>query len=229
MYKCIINTEDKEILEYLNGLGYECIPVIASDRVSEPICAHSDVLYRKINKDTIIVSGCQRGNFPLIKQSGYNIVVCDKLSAGYKTESFLNFISNDKYIIHNPNTAIQLSKEYTADRQVINVKQGYTSCSTVQLTEDAYITDDDNIYNSLVKHNIDCLKIKKGYIELKGYDYGFVGGASVKLKDNRILFFGDISDKNDKKSIIDFLDKYGITAIFMTGKALKDIGSALIL
>lgn len=229
MKKCIINTEDKEIIDFLSQLGYECVPVIVSDRVSAPISAHSDVLYRKIDSNTIIVSACQRANFACLEASDYNVIVCDKLSAGYKTESFLNFIINDNFIIKNPNTALKLDDKYTNDKKIINIKQGYTSCSVIQVTEQAYITDDDNIYNVLSDNNLACLKIKKGDIELNGYDYGFIGGASVKLDENNILFFGDISDATDKNNVIDFLNNYRINAVFINGKKLKDIGSALVL
>ena len=229
MKKCIINTEDKEIIDFLTGNGYKCIPVVPSDKVSGPICAHSDVLYRKVGADTIIVSDCQKANFACLEDSEYKVIVCDKLSAGYKTESFLNFIINDRFVIRNPQTALNLRDEYIADKKIINVKQGYTSCSVIQVTEQAYITDDDNIYDTLTNNNLDCLKIKKGDIHLKGYDYGFIGGASVKLDENRILFFGDISDKTDKNNVISFLEKYGVNALFVSGKRLTDIGSALIL
>ena len=229
MKRCIVNTEDKEIIDFLSQAGYECAPVIVSDRVSTPISAHSDVLYRKIDNNTIIASSCQKANFAYLEACGYNVSAFDELSVGYKTESFLNFIINSKYIIKNPNTALNLDDKHTADKKIINVKQGYTSCSVLQVTEQAYITDDENIYNVLSDNNIACLKIKKGDIELNGYDYGFIGGASVKLDENNILFFGDISDAMDKNNVIDFLNNYGVTAVFINGKKLKDIGSALIL
>ena len=229
MNRCIINTEDNEITEFLTSLGYECVPVISSDRVSGPVSAHSDVLYRKLNNNTIIASSCQNGNLRLLKSLGYKVIECDKLSPGYATESYLNFIINDNYLIRNSKTAINLEDKYINSKKIIDVKQGYTSCSTLQVTEEAYITDDENIYNSLISNGLDCLKIKKGDIELAGYNYGFIGGASVKLKENAILFFGDIADITDKNNVIDFLNRYNMEAIFVKGKKLKDIGSALIL
>ena len=71
--------------------------------------------------------------------------------------------------------------------------------------------------------------IPKGDILLKGYDYGFIGGASVKLNEKEILFFGDFTDKNIKLSVQKFLNKYNVTALFIENKKLTDIGSAIIL
>lgn len=229
MKHCIVNTEDKEILDCLKNLGYSCIPVIESDRVSKPISRHSDVLYRKLSDDTVIASACQKENFSFLNKAGYNILVCDNLSPGYNTESYLNFIINDKYIICNPKTALKMESEYTTNKKTINVKQGYTSCSVVCVNNEAYITDDENIYNTLSENNIACLKIKKGDIELNGYNYGFIGGASVKLDEENILFLGDIKDLTDKNNVIEFCRKYNMNTLFIKDKKLKDIGSALIL
>ncbi len=229
MKYCIVDTSDKQITETLTQLGYQCIDVIPSGRVSPPICRHTDVLYKKLDNTTIIASACQRPNFPLLKKLGYRIIINDKLKPGYKTESLLNYVINNKYFIFNPKTAERPDKEFLTVQKEINVNQGYTGCSTICVNDDAYITDDENIYKTLADNNIDCLLIGKGDIELEGYDYGFIGGASVKLNENEILFFGDIKNKEDKNRISEFMKKYNVQPIFIEGKKLKDIGSALIL
>lgn len=225
MKQCIINYDDIEIINKLNELGYNCHRVIPSNRVSPPICAHSDVLYQKTTDNEIIISGCQRANKAVLENAGYKVKICDELKPGYKTESLLNFIINNNTMIYNPQTALYIQ----GNHQKIQVKQGYTKCSTICVAENAYITDDENIYDALIKRGKDCLKIKKGDIELKGYNYGFIGGASVNLNSHEILFFGDITDTEDKSALILFLKKYNVKAIFIANKKLNDIGSALIL
>ena len=225
MKKCIINFSDKEIISKMKDLGYQCIAVIPSDRVSGPISAHSDVLYLKTGNSDIIASACQKENFSLLEEAGYRITVCTELQPGYKTESLLNYIINNEYIIYNPDTAMKINN----NKAEIKVKQGYTKCSTICINSRAYITDDENIKRALTANNLDCLKIEKGDINLDGYNYGFIGGASVKLNEKEILFFGDIENNNDKKAVVEFLKKYGMKAIFIKNKKLNDIGSALIL
>ncbi|MBQ8603727.1 MAG: hypothetical protein IJ410_02630 [Oscillospiraceae bacterium] len=225
MKKCIISFADKEILAKMEELGFECIEVVKSACVSGPISAHSDVLYQKLNNSVIIASACQRGNFGYLAASGYTVIECENLKPGYTTESLLNFIINNEYIIYNPKTALNVNR----DLKRIEVKQGYTKCSTVCVNSGAYITDDESIYKILTENKIDCLKIEKGDIRLDGYNYGFIGGASVKLNDKEILFFGDIKNKKDKASVVNFLNKYGMKAIFIENKKMTDIGSALIL
>lgn len=229
MKYCIIDTSDKRITKQMQLLGYKCISIIASDCVSPSICRHADVLYKKLNQNTIIASACQKANFALLEKLGYRIIVNDKLKPGYKTESYLNYIYNDDYIIYNPKTAQKPPFEFLINKQEITVKQGYTGCSTIIVTEKAYITDDEGIYKTLTNNYIDCLLIPKGDIKLEGYDYGFIGGASVKLNKNEIQFFGDFTDKKAKHNVVEFLSKYNITAQFIENMKLTDIGSAIIL
>ena len=228
MKHCIINTEDRQITDYITSLGFICVPVVPSPRVSAPICSHADVLYKKINNNTIIISSCQKANLPLLEKLGYNVLIEDGLQPGYKSESLLNYINNDKYVIYNPKTAFP-DENLFYNKTAIAVKQGYTRCSTLSVTDTAYITDDKSIYNALIKNNLDCLLIEKGDIQLNGYGYGFIGGASVKLNEKQILFFGDILNKEDKNKVISFIKKYNIEPLFISDKKLTDIGSAIIL
>lgn len=225
MKKCIISFADEEILARMLQLGYECTAAKPSDRVSDPISSHSDVLYLKVNSYEIIASSCQKANFTLLEREGYTVTEINKLEPGYKTESYLNFIITENNIICNPRTALNISTQ----KSIIKVKQGYTRCSTICVNDNAFITDDENIYNTLKDNDMDCLKIEKGDVKLPGYDYGFIGGASVKLNDKEILFFGDIKNVNDKTAVIEFLKKYNMKALFIEDKELTDIGSALIL
>lgn len=222
MKNCIINFEDKDVLDVLDSLGFNCIPVIPSNKVSRPISAHADVLYNKVDNNTILMSTCQSQNLPYFSE--YNIITVKNLQPGYTTECLLNFIVNDKYVIRNPRTSIEL----TSDREEIVVNQGYTRCSCLCINENAYITGDIGIYNRLIHHNLDCLLIDDSNIKLNGYDHGFIGGASLKLNDNDILFFGDFTDKYEKQLVINFIENHNMSCQFIKDKELVDIGSAII-
>ncbi len=229
MKYCIMDTSDTQITQALQSYGFICVDVVPSDCVSPPICCHSDVLYKKLDSNTVVVSACQKPNFKLLENIGYKIIVNDRLQPGYRTESWLNYVLTDRYLIYNPKTAEILPDFYIDNKKIIEVNQGYTGCSTICVTDDAFITDDAGIYKSLKKENIDCLLIEKGNIRLDGYDYGFIGGASVKISNSEILFFGDFSDKSEKGKITEFLSKYNVSALFIENKPLTDIGSAIIL
>ena len=222
---CIINFQEPKIIKKLESLGFNCIPVINSPFLSRPVSRHSDMLYLQTSKNTFLSSVCQEQNKIILENAGYTVNIFCGLKPGYTTESFLNFIINKKYVIQNPKTALQIDID---DKQIVCVKQGYTRCSVLQVSDNSYITDDDGIYKELLNIGADCLKISKGIVKLTGYEYGFIGGASVKLDDHNVLFFGEIEDGVIKKQIQVFLDERGVKAHFVCGMSLTDIGSAIL-
>ncbi len=223
---CIISKRDEDIINVIEKLGYSCVDVINSNKVSDEINYHSDVLYLKADNN-FYISSCQKENFKYIKNKGYKIFEVDNLEKGYKTESYLNFIVNKEFVIKNLKTALNI--EFNNKEEIL-VNQGYTRCSTICINPYAYITEDLNIYKTLTRNRLDCLLIKKGFVKLSGYDYGFIGGASLFIEDEKILlFFGDIEDKEDKANVISFTQKYDITPLFIENKKLVDIGSGIII
>lgn len=226
MKKIIVNTDFDFVMDKLYEYGFDIIPVIKSDRVSAPISAHADVLYNKVFDNEIMLSACQTANLPQIKESGYNFTVYDKLSPGYKTECGLNFVINNEVVLKNPKTAAYID---AGDKKVITVKQGYTRCSVLEIADNVYITDDEGIYSKLSENLFNCLLVKKGIVQLDGYDYGFIGGATINMKNGKILFCGDIENTEEKYNIEKFLFEYSKEAVFIKGKTLTDIGSGIVL
>jgi hypothetical protein len=93
--------------------------------------------------------------------------------------------------------------------------------------EQAAITSDPGLWKSLGEHGIECLLISPGFIELKGYDSGFIGGASGKIGRNTIAFTGHLNEHPDRERIFHFLDSRGVKAFMLTRRAAFDVGSIL--
>ena len=83
------------------------------------------------------------------------------------------------------------------------------------MSDNAVITDDESIYKALCLNGVDTLLISKGDIVLNGHNYGFIGGASYKISESKVLFFGDITKHRDYKKIADFIEKHGCEIIFL--------------
>ena len=225
---CIINTENKIITDKLKEYGYTCIATEKSANVSEPISRHADVLYLKTGDKEIYISDCQKNNIQLLKKLGYSVREVS-LSPGYKTESKLNMVVSDRTIICNPDTCV-IHDFFIADKKVIPVKQGYTKCSTIVLSDNDFITEDEGICNVLQSAGKNCLLIEKGFVSLEGYNYGFIGGASVFLKDeNTILFFGDITLHKDYINIKYYCDRLSINIAYINNFTLSDIGGCVLI
>lgn len=225
---CIINISNDEVINKLESYGYNCISTEESPDVSTPINLHADVLYLKTGERTLYVSECQKNNIDFLKHIGYDIEVV-KLSKGYKTECRLNIVVTDDIILCNSKTCIDITTIQN-NRNIIFTNQGYTKCSTVVIDNDSFITEDESIYNSLVSSGKNCLLIKKGYVNLKGYNYGFIGGASIYLKEERkLLFAGNIKNHISYNEIEKFCNNINVAIDYIDTINLTDIGGAVIL
>ena len=92
------------------------------------------------------------------------------------------------------------------------------------MSDNAIITEDENIAAVAEKEGISVLKIEKGYVFLDGYSHGFIGGATVRT-DKEIIFIGDISAHPDFFKIISFCNRFSVKTDFIKDFPLTDIGS----
>ncbi|MBQ6896105.1 MAG: hypothetical protein IJN69_02735 [Oscillospiraceae bacterium] len=220
---CIVNTENKIIKEKIEQYGYICISTEKSDNVSGPISCHADVLYLKSRDNQMYISDCQHNNIRLLSALGTEIKSI-KLAPGYKTESKLNMIITDDIVIANPATMLD-EPEITESKEFLKVKQGYTKCSTAVIEDDNFITEDEGIYKAVINAGKNCLLIAKGFVELCGYEYGFIGGASAYIPEEKtLLFLGDITKHPDFEKIMDFCEKIAVKVKWIDNLPLKDIG-----
>ena len=74
---------------------------------------------------------------------------------------------------------------------------------------------------------MDVLLIRKGYIELPGVDYGFIGGSSFKYNRNTLVFTGNIKLHPDYESIKSFAQNHNVELLSLTENTMIDIGSII--
>ena len=110
--------------------------------------------------------------------------------------------------------------------EIVHVPQGYTKCSTCIVSDNAIITADRPIFDACRDAGIDALLISEGHIDLTGYGYGFIGGASGVCGD-KVYFCGDTSLHPDGERIKEFCQKHGKTAVSLSDKRLYDVGTIM--
>lgn len=146
----------------------------------------------------------------------------------YPYNIYYNHIIMDNLLICN----VKYTDRYVYDDcclnnfKIINVKQGYTKCSTAIVSSNAIITADVGIYNSC-KNHLDVLKIDSGFISLYGYDYGFIGGCCGKLDKDILAFTGKICEHKSYNDIKAFLNNHNVNILELSNKPLVDIGSII--
>lgn len=106
--------------------------------------------------------------------------LADRLVCGMKSQKkeypyniAYNAVKLKDYFFHKlEHTEPKILESINCDR--IDVKQGYTRCATMVITEQAVITEDVGLAQRYKDYGFDVLVIDKGHIVLPGYNYGFL-------------------------------------------------------
>jgi len=204
------------------------ITIPADSRLDKRIASHSDLSLLHLGGNNLITAN--REVYNLLSSKAFNISFFN-LDIGdiYPADCYLNICIVGKLAFLNekitPNIIKKLLYEYGFE--VVNTKQGYARCSTCIVNEYSIITADASIHNAAQFNNIDSLLIEPGYIDLKGYDYGFIGGSSFKISENELAFTGVLDSHPNKDAIESFLKDKKIEPIFLSDSNMFDIGSAI--
>ena len=207
----------KEYLQqYLSRRRHHCkefkgqlIEVMPTDNTYPAVCTHADLYHCAVGNR--ILSGVPAGySYP--SNIGFN---------GVHLGSF--FIHNFKYT-----APAVLSEIEVLGLTKIHVKQGYTKCNLVVVSKDAVITSDRGIAKALSSYPIHVLLITPGYVDLPGFSYGFLGGASGLL-ENEVIFHGDLSAHPDFHKIVSFIIEHHKKPVWFSSFPLTDIGSIITL
>lgn len=219
-----ISTEEFESLTNLNCKIIKCEP---SSALYDAICGHPDILLHFINKNTVIIHKDTSTNFEaLLKNLNLTVLRSEKtLEEKYPEDIILNGVNTTDFFMHTLANTDPLLLEKVHGKILINVKQGYTKCSTVVLNHKAFITSDKSIYTALTAKDYDVLLIEPGHIELPGLNYGFIGGTCGMSDPHTLVFYGSLEYHPHKENILTFLKKHNITPIYLFNGPLIDRGS----
>lgn len=215
--------------EFLIKSGIKVLTFPNNPNVDPRVAHHADLSFFFDGIDTLFAASEFSDFSDLLRKYCKNTVFINKkLDKKYPEDVLLNCVCVGKNFICNEDTVSSevFDKMKNSGYNIINVKQGYTKCSVIPVSENAMITDDESIYNACANAGIDVLKVSKGSVALNGFDYGFIGGTAGKIADNEIIFNGNITDHTDFERIDLFLKKYGVKAVYF-GSQLEDIGSII--
>ena len=151
------------------------------------------------------------------------------LAPGYPQEAAFNAVCTGRFFLHHTGVtnARLLAAAEDFGQKIIHVRQGYTRCSTIPVSENALITYDRGIAIPAEKAGLDVLLIEPGHVLLPGYDSGFLGGTCGNLQGRTLLFNGDLTAHPDFRRITEFAESYGLTCRWIPEKPLRDIGSII--
>lgn len=209
----------------LMDFGFLLVETLELKDFNFPLKTHPDIQVCKIKENLIVVEPSVYtyyhnllSNYGIIVKSGEKIV-----EDIYPKDCPYNLATNGKIAIHNFNiTDEKILNEI--DFEKIHVNQGYGKCN-VLFTKSGIITSDKGIYKALGDRR--KLLISQGEIELDGFDYGFIGGASGYSSE--IYFTGNIQNHKDFEKIKQFLIEESTEYKILGNYKLKDFGSLIFL
>jgi hypothetical protein len=216
---------DEENLN-LQSLGCSVVTCPPSPLLYTAICGHPDILMNFVEKNKIIIHRDMDTNFIKFIKS-LNFQVCytaNSLGNSYPFDILLNALNLENYFVHNINYTDKNLLSSISNKKLIQVKQGYTKCSTAIVSDNALITSDKSIYKALNNENIDILLLPPGDINLPGLNYGFIGGT-CGLLDNKLVFYGNLKNYKYGDLVLRFLDKHEVEPYYLSDGPLIDRGS----
>ncbi len=219
----------EEIEAFLKKRDMRIFHIEANPYIDPAIKYHADMAAVFLKNKKVLLSKGQAKLKAQLQKNGYEVILSDKEPKGkYPGDVLLNVALFNNNAVGNFKYTDRALLEKIGDYIKFDVNQGYAKCSMLPLSKTALITDDESIYNSL-KNTFDVLLISKGDISLDFHSYGFIGGASAKISEDEILFFGDIKKHRDYEKIRAFLEKYNMKIISFDNLPLTDYGGLVVL
>ncbi|MBU3146498.1 DUF6873 family GME fold protein [Clostridium sp. CF012] len=216
----------KEESEYLISLGYNLLICPPSDLLYEAVCGHPDMLMHILDHTIIVHKDIDNEFIQELALLNYKVYKSNStLQSSYPYNICLNAICIGDIFVHYVNFTDTNLLSLLKNKRIINVKQGYTKCSTCIVNNNAIITSDLSIAKALSLEKIDVLFVPPGDILLPGLNYGFIGGATGLIEYNVLAFYGHIDHYLYGKEVLRFLNKHKVEPVFLRSGKLVDRGS----
>jgi hypothetical protein len=211
---------------YLISLGYNVLLCPPSNLLYEAVCGHPDMLMHIYGNGVIVHKDMDTEFIQTLASLNYSVYKSNSsLQSKYPHDVLLNSLCLGGLFVHSINFTDTKLLSLLKTRKLINVKQGYTKCSTCVVTNQAVITSDISIANALTIEKIDVLLVPPGDIILPGLNYGFIGGATGLLESNVLAFYGHLDHYLYGKEVLSFLKKHKVEPVFLRNGKLIDRGS----
>lgn len=217
-----------ELAGPLERQGVDALWSPENTRVDRRLSGHADLCLFHAGGSTVVSSAGETVNSEL-ERRGFDVRTARNEVAGeYPGDAGLNGCLLGKRFLHNLKVSDpELLAALPGDIRRINLRQGYARCSVCVVDEGAAVTSDLGLARAAGADGVSVLLIRPGFIELSGFEYGFIGGASFKLSEGELAFTGRLEHHPDWERIESFLLERGVRPVFLTDKPAFDIGSAV--
>jgi len=217
---------DEECITNLRHNGFSVIAAPLTDLVDTPVSGHPDIQMFIHEKNLFVHPDIDKKFIKSIE--GYvNVIQCStKLKKNYPDDIPYNIALVGDYAIHRKGFTDKIIQDYLLNCgiDIVDAKQGYAKCSTLIVDNKSIITSDISISNAAKSVGIDTLLISAGFIDLPGYNHGFIGGASGSFC-GVIYLTGSIDHHPDRIEIESFIESKNMKLKILSNKRIVDTGS----
>lgn len=222
---CVVSSEvGREVTERLHETFSKVFFLPPDPSIATPVGTHPDMLLSELDGLLFLPRSYYMTNTELIESIADmgGLTVCPievERRAIYPYDvSFNVAVWRDNVICRTSSTCPELlSAANERGYRIVSVKQGYAGCSCL-VTDEAVLTFDRGIEETLTRHGIPCVLADGGGVALPGYDCGFLGGAGGFF-DGDIYIFGNA----DTLPCAHVLHRYG-RVISLSTSAVTDRG-----
>lgn len=224
----LMSPEVRELCDAVRNLGIHVITTHPNNTLPRPVRFHPDMLAYYLGNGKAILPKSETTLQKKLQYFGMQtIFTCDLLGKNYPKDAGCNVLSIGNHIFYNPRSADQqiLRQCFGQHRHI--VAQGYTRCSVAVVNATSVMTADRGLSQAMQKAGFQVLELEPGYIELPGYEYGFIGGCCGLIAPNVLAFTGSLNTHPNGDEIKQFLQNQGVDFIELSAKPLRDIGGLI--
>ena len=214
----------------LNKFNINSFPSFESRILKGAVKSHPDMSLFKYDDETLIAS---QESFDYYNEifKGTKIKV---INAGedplekYPGDVKFNALRAGEHLICKKDVCAEsIIKRFDVNK-IINSSQGYVKCSIIDVGSEYFASDDKYLYEIIKSFGKKCILLDKGFVKIKDYDYGFIGGASGYARD-KIFLTGKIINEANRIRLEEFAREINKELIYLTEYDIFDIGTLMIM
>lgn len=214
----------------LNKFNINSFPSFESKILKGAVKTHPDMSLFKYDEETLIAS---RESFDyyneIFKGTKINIINADEdPHEKYPSDVKFNALRVGDHLICKKDVCAKSIIKRFDEEKIINSSQGYVKCSIIDVGSEYFVTDDKYLHEIIKSLGKKCILLDKGFVKIKDYDYGFIGGASGYARD-KIFLTGKIINEANRIRLEEFAREINKELIYLTEYDIFDIGTLMIM
>ena len=208
------------LVRSLEERGFAVVLLPAFAKLPSPVASHPDLLLHDLGGELLIYREYYEKNQMLFE--GMTVKLTDHAAGDtYPKDIGMDALCLGKTLFCLPS---HTCPEILLGREIVPVRQGYAACACLKVGENAIVTSDIGIAKEAEERGVSVLRIRPGFIDLPGYDCGFIGGTAF-LHEETLYFAGDLWTHPDGIAISDFCIFHGVKVYSLVkGMKLRDLG-----